>query len=174
MCEGATIQDMRRLIRETLEDRGWYGVAIDGNPTWAYTIGLVEECDHPELILVGSKLHRADAVIGELAERVVGGERFDLGRPTVDVGGYAVTFGDVHPRQWERSTFAMWVDLYGAEGPPFPEPMALQVIMPPEAYCSDHRNSQPSLADPTVDITRSPNRFERRASERNRRRRRRR
>src|SRR6056297_3028495 len=56
MCDGGTYQQYQQLVADHIERFGWHvaGVEPEGmRPGWAYTIGMLERYDHPELIVTG-------------------------------------------------------------------------------------------------------------------------
>jgi uncharacterized protein DUF4262 len=56
MCNGATREEVFRALHVQIVDRGFaivpVGTRIE-NKGWAYTIGLIESKDHPELVVAG-------------------------------------------------------------------------------------------------------------------------
>lgn len=90
MCEhpGATNADYMDHLRGLIAEHGWavQGVERDGrHPPWAYTVGLTAR-HLPELLITGSALPAAAAVLNEMAPRagtLSAGEEIRLpgGRP---------------------------------------------------------------------------------------------
>ena len=170
ICDGASIDEVRKAVDRKIDLHGWVVQAVEGgadSDPWAYTIGLVEQFQHPELVVTSLDATVAGRLLDDLAERVRGGERFAPG--STDVGGVEVHFVPVHPWQFANGLFAMWFDHYRRFGSDDLLLSALQVIIPGWPYCSRHAHRAPRLdrSEPAVGGPR-PNRAQRRARERSR------
>jgi hypothetical protein len=133
ICDGMTGETSRRQRRESIDRYGWAVVLVEAEPVssaWAYTVGLVESFDHPELIVTGLAPWPAGALLNELADYVRRGGRLTPGDIVSDPHRKPLRFGKVHDAHWDHGTFAMWRDLYEHLGPPYPEPHAVEVILP--------------------------------------------
>jgi hypothetical protein len=171
MCNGASRDEVRFHLHGTISRHGWaiFGVGDHETTGWLYTIGLVAGFNHPELVVVGQEPALAAAVLNHLGERVRRGERFDVADRTAVGDESEVGLRHVHPVQIELGLLNAWVDYYGALGPPYPEPQALQVVLSDGRYCHQHQQAQPLLDGPTdVLPIRPPNRAARRALQRRR------
>ena len=63
---------------------GWSVLKVEADgvgPGFAYTIGLQQRFDHPEIIIVGLRSATAHMVLNDVGEDVCGGARFAAGRP---------------------------------------------------------------------------------------------
>ncbi|GLZ30069.1 hypothetical protein Lesp02_22590 [Lentzea sp. NBRC 105346] len=109
-CDNPGI-DSLALVRGIIHDYGWFVQGVEGDPPWAYTVGLCEH-DRPELVLTGMPLERAAALLNaEAAYRLhfqepVAGQRFRLrDGPAVEVVSVARPWAHLHTA----------VGLYGPE-----------------------------------------------------------
>ena len=175
LCDGATIEELREELAERIEWFGWGGQYVEGDPEandpWAYTIGLVERWNHPELVVASLSYERSAALLDMVVDEIQAGRRFEAG-VTATVNGVDLSFAAVHPRQFERNVFARWFDYYEwAYGSGGPELSALQVSLPDRCFCPHHAVHRPRLDLPGDALNRSPaNRATRRARQRARRR----
>ena len=111
---------------------GWAVVQVgDDERTFSYTIGLVENFDHPELIVVDVEPSWQHGLINELAEGIATTGRPALDRPSTR----GVRCVEVHANHLHGDYFGMWASRYGA----LPQPgQVLQVRLPDSAYCECH------------------------------------
>jgi hypothetical protein len=168
---------MERDVRR-LEEYGFFVVAVEprteGDPSsaWAYTVGLVDNASHPELIVAGGDPMIGGRLLQTLGVDVLSGARFTVG-DTIAVGPHLGTVGAVHPVQYQRDTFNMWHEMNEAghlSGAPL---SAVQIKDAHAFFCLHHRHQQPDLSrvDSRVGEERHmPNRAARRARERRKRR----
>ena len=80
MCNGGTIEDVFRILHLQIVNRGFAVVPVGTkteNRGWAYTIGLIDSKDHPELVVAGYPLDRAVNILDELGAAVMAGDRLD-------------------------------------------------------------------------------------------------
>jgi hypothetical protein len=143
MCEGATIEQVRQNLYEQICTDGYAMVPV-GNGWdrygWAYTIGLADAHDHPELVIIGARLGDAVVLLDEVARRVIQGCRFDAGDAAVAVNTL-VGFVDVHPVHFRAGLLNGWFDYYHAAGRRDLAVRALQVVQPgtqPRLDCDHH------------------------------------
>lgn len=132
ICAGGTHADYYDEIAAHIRDHGWHVTGVEAaalRPGWAYTIGLLERYDHPELILTGMCCWPcAHATLNGIGAQVAEGARFTAGDEVESPdGGGRARLGAVHPRQWQTSLFNAWRAYYDA-GPLAPAPAALQVV----------------------------------------------
>ena len=129
MCSGASLDEVLFHVHGLIERVGWAVVPVVGrrpSTSWACTIGLVE-IGHPELLIVGRAPEAAGRLLNSLGKRVRLGESFE-GVSTVQIGRTDYSLEAVPQKRFEGDTFALWVNYYGALGPPHPERRALQVL----------------------------------------------
>lgn len=128
MCNGATLDEFLFHIHGLIDRFGWAVVPVgDGSSrAWAYTIGLVE-VNHPELVVMGMPRERAGTLLNCLATLIRDGSEF-LDGEQVAVGTEHYRIAPVPDRHFENDTFAMWINYYGALGPPHPKLRALEVV----------------------------------------------
>lgn len=62
---------MEEEIAEVVRKHGWYAASIyDGDPPFLYTIGLMQTCNHPELIVFGLEANNAHDLFSELIQDI--------------------------------------------------------------------------------------------------------
>lgn len=175
ICDGKTYEELWSGMQARIEAGGWalQGVAPSGpGRGWVYTIGLVESFGHPELVVTHSEPAAYASLLNEIGDRIRRGERFDVGSG-LDLDGYLVEFGAVHPSYLTGGLMASWVNYYGWTGAPPATLDALQVVLPLAKWCERCDRIRRCLAWPGgLDVGDGPNRMARRASMRRRDRRR--
>ncbi len=132
---------------------GWHVVKVledDEGPGFAFTIGLYQRFEHPELIVFGLPPDTMHLMLNGAGEAVRAGQTYTAGRSYGDIlEGYNCTFRPVPRRHYEAYLgYARWY--YDGDG--FP---ALQLIWPdrehryPWTAPADAwiRTGQPVLAD---------------------------
>ena len=171
MCEGFSLDDVLALDAASIAEHGFVVIGVDGPDrgddgpvAWAYTVGLLDAVDHPEMVIAGVSAETGGSVLSMLARAALEGERFEVG-DTIDLGRGLARVGAVHEIQREVGTFNMWDNLqrYGAVRER--ELEVVQIVLPSAFFCGDHGGLQPRLDDPgaRVDARRPrPNRAERR------------
>jgi hypothetical protein len=172
MCEGFSLDDVLALDAAHIAEYGYIGIGVDVEPPdtpWAYTVGLLDAADHPELIIAGPSLATCGPILSMLAHAVLDdGERFEAG-DRIDLGRGDAVIGPVHDIQYELETFNFWHNLadFGAIRSPALE--AVQVVLPRSFFCAANREAQPVLSDRNARIGQRPaNRAERRRRPRGR------
>jgi hypothetical protein len=171
MCEGFSRDDVLALDAASIAEYGFAIIAV-GPPddahekggSWAYTVGLLDAADHPELIVTGVGAETAGMLLKSLADEVLAGEQYCVG-DTIRTPRGAARVGPVHEVQYGLETFDMWHNQrrYGTLGTR--ELEAVQIVLPSAFFCSVHRHAQPVLGDPTARVgrrERPSNRAERR------------
>ena len=112
-CEIREAEALAAPLRREIARLGWTvaGMSAEGHrPSWMHTVGLLSRYAHPEFIVVGHDEDASEVLLGRLAIRVAGGERFSHdGLVEVDRSSYEL--GWVHPRHFELDTFGMWEPL---------------------------------------------------------------
>ena len=163
--------EVRLDLARRMEAHGWAVQGVEGSPTnwtWAYTIGLIERFDHPELVVAGLCFKIAARVLNELASRVQHGARLAPGVTTM-IGRVPQRFVSVHPQQFDHGVFNYWFDHYRAFAPSEIDLHALQVIVPRQALCAGRHGRLPRLDRPEPALELFPrNRAERREARRRR------
>jgi hypothetical protein len=169
MCEGFSLDDVLALDAARIAEYGFIVIGVGSGETdpspWAYTVGLLAAADHPEMIIAGVDLDTSGSLLAALARSILDdGDRYEVGH-TINVRPGVARVGEVHEIQYGLQTFNMWhsLDEYGAAGPH--ELEAVQIVLPPTFFCTEHRLVQPVLANPEARVgepRRRPNRAERR------------
>jgi hypothetical protein len=90
-------------IADIVREHSWFGASVsDHKPPFLYTIGLMQTCSHPELIILGLEPDKAHALFSGLICEIQAGRSYaEPGVYTVNVGSEAhrVGFRRVHPTQ---------------------------------------------------------------------------
>jgi hypothetical protein len=173
LCEGFSLDDVLALDAAHIAEYGFVIIGVDatepGDAPWAYTIGLLDAADHPELIIAGPKLEACGPILSALGHAVVDeDERFVVG-DRIDTGRGDAIVGAVHQIQYALDTFNFWYHLheYGALRTHALE--AVQIVLPSSFFCREHRHAQPLLGQQLARVGRRPaNRAERRRRPRGR------
>lgn len=180
LCDGGTVEEHRALIGRHIDRHGWAVQHVEADPPnlpWAYTIGLTEQFDHPELVVLGLAPVPAAHLLNAMGLVVAVEHRFDdTAEAYVDLDDESevlVGLRPVHPKHVVNGLVAAWTDYYRhAPGPRRPLPSVLQVVLPDRDHCAVHQRTQPLLDDPTSRLmTPVLNRASRRAAQRENRRR---
>jgi hypothetical protein len=130
ICNGMTHEESYQRTMRAIEQYGWAisGVEAGSGLGWAYTIGLLEGFDHPELVVIGLGWPGGGNLLNQLGERVAAGQLLYPGLSTYRADG--VEFGAVAPDQWKtQSTFAGWQGYYEWRGGAPADPFAVQVFV---------------------------------------------
>lgn len=94
---------MDEEIADIVRQHGWYAANVnDAEPPFLYTIGLMQTCQHPELIIFGLDAENAYALFSGLVNNVRNGASYSKnGVRTIELGGdnHNVGFRRVHPTQ---------------------------------------------------------------------------
>jgi hypothetical protein len=129
ICDGGTEEQAVEEITQHIIETGWSVQGVlrqNGRLDWAYTIGLAERFDHPELVVTGMCCFPcAGNMLNQAARLVAGGRRPDVGE-VLELSA-PVRLGAVHPDQWRGDRFAVWLRYYETR-PTTPSTAALQLI----------------------------------------------
>jgi hypothetical protein len=163
ILEGQTLDNAVSWMYASIRARGYGLVTMPGPATWSYTVGLTEMTGHPELVVAQVKPETADALLSELAPRVLRGEVMNPDT-IVEVGDYTFPIGAVHQTRLDAGLMPVWT-AYAARYGVAAHLRALQVQMPDDWYCRCHAGSQPRL-DLPGGLPGPPNREWRRSAKR--------
>ena len=142
MCDGATLDDLVEDLRHEIATLGFAIVTVcdDGDDRGdAYTIGLIEGWDHPELMIRGYQLSTAQGILREFGHLVACDLRLE-GRPTVGYDGAELGVVPIDQVHLDGDLMAAWHWCYGTN--PERELRALQVVLPDDGFCYVHQKSQ--------------------------------
>ena len=132
MCEGQTFEEAIDETAARIAEHGYTLQGVEPSPghhSWIYSIGLVANFGHPELIVVGLDVSRAADLMTCMADRVVEGKPHEPGDVLChDHGAVHTRIGRVHPGQLRRDWFNWWFSYYLTAGGDAPELRALQVV----------------------------------------------
>ena len=170
ICDGMSHEELFEREAELIAEHGYIvrGVNGDGaHKSWAYSIGLVDIAEHPELIVVGVEAGFAMKLVQLLSEWVLDGDYFFVG-DTIQLADQGIArIGSVHDIQYKLETFASWYALR-ALGAVHADLEALQIVLPSRLFCGTHAHQQPLLDNPHARVGEIvyPNRAERRRRKR--------
>jgi uncharacterized protein DUF4262 len=145
-CEGESYDDFVAGLRCKVSRFGFTLMSVGDGPEdrgVVYTIGLIDECDHPELLISGYPIADAAEILCDLGRFVSRGHRLD--RWPSFIYKRAATFGliKVDEEHLRDGLMNGWYWCYGNNcvGPL----SALQVLLPDGACCFKHQTTQPVL-----------------------------
>ena len=143
-----------KSVLQRREAHGWFvnKIAADAEgPGFAYSFGLFEEFQHPEIIIFGLDSDTMHGIVNVAGEQVRKGARYRDGDVSGDLlEGFNCAFRRVNPLQYrETCSWAVW--FYGNSE--FP---VLQLFWPDkrsrfpwdEGFTKSLRNLQPDLSEP--------------------------
>jgi hypothetical protein len=149
----ANLSDNEINVLQRREQSGWFVncIAEDAaGPGFAYSFGLYEEFNHPEIIICGPNetMHR---LINDVGKQVRSGAKYSAGDRSSDLlKGYTCAFRPVNPLQYRKTcTWTVWF----YENSNFP---ALQLFWPDKQnrfswepdFREQLRDRQPDLSEP--------------------------
>ena len=138
ICDGMSFDEHRQLVEQIIDEHGWFVQGVEPGPEnrgWAYTVGLIENFDHPELVVVDVGWERAGAILNVLAEEIRDGLYLHAGERVL-VDEIELEFAAVHPAQLQHDVFNTWLDHYRALPPESMPFSALQVMLPKNMFCA--------------------------------------
>lgn len=132
LCDGGTLDELRRRIDDAIDDRGWFIQAVDAGGDaagWAYTIGLAERFGHPELVVVDPHCVRCGGnLLNAVAQEVAEGAAFRPDDAVYLDGRSVARIAAVHAEEWATDRFNGWLVYYDAQPWASPPARALQVV----------------------------------------------
>lgn len=131
MCDGYTWEEVQQWYADAIAVHGWAVIGVEDEHLtgWAYTVGLVDGFDHPELIVVGMGFKGAKRLLNDLGHQILNGKRFTI-ESVAEVGDHLFTFGPVDEEQFEHETFNGWTGFYEDWKGEYVPRVALQVFPP--------------------------------------------
>lgn len=140
-----------RQLLEHVDEFGWSVIGREADslgPAYAYTVGLWETLQHPEIVVVGLDSEQAMALLNRMGDAIKVGQRFEPGQ-SLDgyVARYALKFVAVHPANVAAAFgYASWY--YGNDGTPMIQclwPDAVGRYPDEEKFDDRFRDRQPLL-----------------------------
>lgn len=134
-CDGYSHEAAMQVLDLQIRAYSWALVqVIDDASSWCYTVGLVENFDHPEFVLMDVDPDLQSRLMREIVEGIATcGELSDQLLRTL-----GVRCVEVHQHHLRGALFGTWANRYGA----FPQPGEMvQVLLPDAAYCDCHASS---------------------------------
>lgn len=99
-----TDREIDPRVRRDIAEHGWHVVKVmedDVGPAHAFSIGLVESHDHPEIVVTGPDLDVLHRLVNAVGEEVRDGRRFEPGHEYAGiVADLRCHFRAVHPTNY--------------------------------------------------------------------------
>lgn len=133
-CDGYSEEQISGMTEMHIRVYGWSVVAVEEARPWSYSIGLLENFAHPELVVTDMEIRSAKALINAVADVVRRGNGQPAHCELQDRGVEMVVVGERHMRS---RLFNSWTRYYGE--PPHAGDF-VQILPPPEMYCACHRD----------------------------------
>ncbi|HLK01543.1 MAG TPA: DUF4262 domain-containing protein [Streptosporangiaceae bacterium] len=127
VAAGADSASMRAMAGE-ISAVGWSVRTAQGDeftPPWAYTVGLWQTRQGPELLMAGLPPEHMTIILNVIADRVADGIRVDVADEITGICPCSLTIRPVHPSWRETSMLAISDRYYG-----YVRPRYLQVVWP--------------------------------------------
>jgi hypothetical protein len=84
---------LMQQVDDAVKEHGWYVTHVTADEQFSYTVGLVKNYHHPELLLIGLDDETAFEVLDHLHQNVAHGEVFGIGESfTMPALATVVTF----------------------------------------------------------------------------------
>jgi hypothetical protein len=150
LCDGGTLEDVCNGLHQQIVERGYALCPVVGpvpEQGWVYTIGLVDNFNHPELAAVAVRMNDGIGAVDAVAQLVKSGQRFEPGTSS-RVCGVELAFLDVDAAHIRRGLINSWFLYYEHVCRWNLEPEVTQVVLPAGGACHQHQDSQPRLDDP--------------------------
>ena len=133
-CDGYSEKQIQQMTEMQIAVHGWGVVAVDDHPPVAYSIGVLENYGHPELVVMDIETLAAQQLINHVGALIRdGGGALDR-----DVlSGQGIQIVEVHPTHLRSGLVGGWARYYGER------PRAgdfVQILPPPQLLCACHRD----------------------------------
>ncbi|MCU1393480.1 MAG: hypothetical protein JWM34_1908 [Ilumatobacteraceae bacterium] len=134
-CDGYTEQQIIGMTEMHIRVFGWSVAAVEEARPWTYSIGLLENFGHPELVVTDMEIGLAKVLINEVATVVKDGVDPRARHELQSMGVELVVVDERHLR---TRLFNSWTRYYGE--PPHAGDF-VQILPPPEMFCACHRDT---------------------------------
>ncbi len=153
--------DLQIKLRRDVDEVGWHVLnvfALDDQPLHSYSVGLYQNYNHPEIVIVGLQSKTAHTLINDVGAQIRKGRVYASGdRSSEFLNGYDVAFISVTDALYQ-DYFGQAIDFYGSLE--FP---VLQLVWPDSKHLlpwdpgfdESLRVQQPVLSSPPAEL--SPN-----------------
>ncbi len=146
-CDGFSEEEIERHDDLCIQVHGFLMQQVYEQPrderSWTYTIGLIENFGHPELLCVQISANTQAELVHALGTAVV--ENGEL--PAEALQDLDVELRPVHEDHLDGDLVASWRNRYAGRPPARGE--FLQVVPGPSWFCRCHEGSVQHLDDPT-------------------------
>ena len=140
LCDGKSIEQLWEDFHGFIQSGGWALQGVQGSRharPWVYTIGLVENYRHPELIAVDDDVRAQGSLLNTIGDYVKQGARFAVG-DRLDLGGYEVEFGAVDPSYISQGLCRSWDAYHNWLGNRPPQEFEALSVLRPLTEWSQH------------------------------------
>jgi hypothetical protein len=144
LCDGASRDELLFSLHAAIEERGWIVQPVaggEGNPPWAYSIGLSNRFDHPEMVMVGGELRASCLLLLAIGDQIAEGAVILPGMTVATTDDYRFRVATVHPSHFSIGTLALWAEYYSALCRPLPPAHAIEIVWPDEEPHLERRQS---------------------------------
>ncbi|HEX6394000.1 MAG TPA: DUF4262 domain-containing protein [Acidimicrobiales bacterium] len=155
-CEGETHEDFVDSLRCKVSRFGFTLMSVGDGPEdrgVVYTIGLIDECDHPELLISGYPIADAAEILCDVGRFVSRGHRIDQWRSFRYKRAAKLGLVQIDEEHLRDGLMAAWNWCYGDVD--VGRLTALQVLLPDGSCCFRHQTTQPVLGP--LKVRRHPN-----------------
>jgi hypothetical protein len=131
-CDGYSHEDVMQSLDLMIRVHGWTLVQVEGDDeAWCYTVGLLENYGHPELVLFDVKVESQRAWVEQLVEMIIAKGTL----PPHRLAAMKLRIVEVHDDHLRGDLFGTWASRYGE----YPQPGdMMQVLLPASSYCRCH------------------------------------
>lgn len=78
------VDESEKKLVDNIAEYGWHVIKVfdpDGGPSFAYSVGMTETLDHPEVIIIGLGVDLMHHMINDIGTRIRSGESLESGQP---------------------------------------------------------------------------------------------
>lgn len=154
LCEGVSLDQLLAEEQELIETYGFVTRGVqtrDPRHQWSYTIGLLQNYGHAELVMLGKDSGTAHEVFTHLAQRIKDGENLERRKELMCCRNELLVV-PVARRHLKAGLMNSWYEHRDEYGPFDLHLRAVQLVTSDDTRCAHHQRSQPLLdrADPSA------------------------
>lgn len=140
-CDGYSEDEVARSIDLAVRVHGWALIPVEDERPWAYTVGLLETYQHPELVVTDLELSVEVSIINWAVRQIASRGMID----EAELARRELRAAEVHRSHDAGDWFGTWCRHYKR----FPSPGDfVQLIPAPTRFCSCHRHALTRLDRP--------------------------
>lgn len=152
ICNGTSFEQFLLDVIDDIRTTGWHVSGVEpelGRNGWAYTVGLMDSYDHPELVIVDDDWTRGAWILNALGKAVRDGAVFAPGE-RIHLGAAHAEIVDVHPVHRAGDLMGTWHTVHAPGSDTLPLDLeAHQLVvhgpLPDGATLPDVRLDQPGV-----------------------------